>query len=148
MSPEECSAPRMRLRGEPGYLPTCVRSRLRLKNKGIPAYALLAALMWTPVLAVDQVPETYGFSGYILTGHAVFSVASNLIVQGAPLLSEIGNNNTSSIFLVVQQIAELRSQQRLVGISSINMALSSFRRGQFNSHNDASEGSPGCSGPK
>ena len=71
-------------------MPTRVRSRLRLKKKGIPVYALLAALMWPPVLAVDRDPETSGFSGFLLFGPAGFDVASNLIVEGPPVLSDVG----------------------------------------------------------
>lgn len=54
--------------------------------------------MWTPVLAVDRVPETSGFSGFILFGPAGFDVASNLIVEGSPLLSDVGNTRIDSIF--------------------------------------------------
>ena len=69
-----------------------------MKGKGIPVYALLTALMWTPVLAVDRVPETSGFSGYVLFGPAGFDVASNLIFEGTPLLSDVGNTRIDSIF--------------------------------------------------
>jgi hypothetical protein len=54
--------------------------------------------MRIPVLAVDRVPETSGFSGFLLFGPAGFDVASNLIVEGSPLLSDVGNTRFDSIF--------------------------------------------------
>jgi hypothetical protein len=60
---------------------------------------LLAVMASCPVMAaIDDIPESSGFSGFFLTGPGVFSVASNLIVEGAPLLDDVGNTQIESIF--------------------------------------------------
>jgi len=53
----------------------------------------------TPYSAIgqDNIPTTTGFSGYFLIGPGVFSVRSNLLVTGPPLVGEAGKNEIASI---------------------------------------------------
>ena len=48
---------------------------------------LVAAFGPTP--ALDQIPETSGFSGFFLAAPGAFAVSSNLIYGGAPLLDDV-----------------------------------------------------------
>jgi hypothetical protein len=59
---------------------------------------LLILLAVNAAEAQDQIPETSGFSGYGLLGPGYFNVESNLIVTGAPLLSDVGEPQIESIF--------------------------------------------------
>ena len=59
---------------------------------------LLAALTAQPAMAQDDIPETSGFGGFVLVGAGYFNVESNLIVTGAPLVSDVGNAQIASIF--------------------------------------------------
>ena len=72
---------------------------VRASIRGTLAFVALVAVASCPVLAaVDDIPETSGFSGFFLTGPAAFTVESNLIVDGAPLLDDVGNTQIESIF--------------------------------------------------
>ena len=46
----------------------------------------------------DNIPTTNGFSGYLLTGPGFFSVQSNLLVTGPPLLQDAGYAEIESIY--------------------------------------------------
>jgi hypothetical protein len=50
------------------------------------------------LFAQDELPQTSGFRGHVLTMPGVFFVQSNLIVSGAPLLGDVGNPRIASIF--------------------------------------------------
>ena len=60
--------------------------------------ALVAIASCPALAAIDDIPETSGFSGFFLTGPAGFTVESNLIVEGAPLLDDVGNTQIESTF--------------------------------------------------
>lgn len=64
---------------------------------------LLATVLSTvaainPVLAEDGIPATSGYSGFVLVGPGYFEIESNLIVEGSPLLDDVGSVQVSSIF--------------------------------------------------
>jgi hypothetical protein len=59
---------------------------------------MLAGLPLGAARAVDSIPKTSGFRGFFLAGPGYFNVESNLIVQGPPLLGDIGNTSIDSIF--------------------------------------------------
>jgi hypothetical protein len=62
---------------------------------------VLASLLVTagyPILAAEKIPETSGFSGFVLFGVGAFNVESNLIVAGPPLAGDVGNDRIDSIF--------------------------------------------------
>jgi len=72
---------------------------VKASPRGALAFVALVAVASCPILAaVDDIPETSGFSGFFLTGPAYFNVESNLIVDGAPLLDDVGNTQIESIF--------------------------------------------------
>jgi len=48
--------------------------------------------------AQDKLPQTSGFSGYVLAIPGVFFVEHSLISTGAPLLSDVGTKGIASIF--------------------------------------------------
>ncbi len=50
------------------------------------------------ICAQDQIPQTTGFSGYVLTGPGIFNVKSNLLVSGPPLVQDVGQEQTNSVF--------------------------------------------------
>jgi len=60
--------------------------------------AILLVLAWHPLAAQDAIPETSGFSGFVLAGVARFDVGSNLIVRGTPILNDVGDTQIASIF--------------------------------------------------
>jgi Protein of unknown function (DUF2860) len=51
------------------------------------------------VMAQDQIPETSGFSGYVLVIPGVFVVSNSLLASGAPLLDDVGSKQITSIFV-------------------------------------------------
>ena len=51
-----------------------------------------------PGVAQDDIPQSDGFSGYLLSGPGVFSVKSNLLVTGPPLVQDGGNATVESVF--------------------------------------------------
>ncbi len=59
---------------------------------------LLVDLGLHPALAVDSIPATSGFRGFFLAVPGYFNVKSNLIVEGPPLLNDVGNTRVDSIF--------------------------------------------------
>jgi hypothetical protein len=69
-----------------------------LSKAGAWALAFLFAVAHTPALAQDDIPATSGFSGFILFGVGYVNVESNLIVTGAPLVSDVGSTTIESIF--------------------------------------------------
>jgi hypothetical protein len=67
----------------------------------VPAVLSAAVLLFAavqPVLAVDSIPTTSGFSGFVLVGPGYFNVETNLIVTGSPLLDDVSNASIDSIF--------------------------------------------------
>lgn len=68
------------------------------KKKILWIIMLILVLFSYPSLAQDKIPETSGFSGYLLTGPGVFSIESNLLVTGPPLLQDAGKAEIESIF--------------------------------------------------
>ena len=88
------------LRGRRRVGPVCDYAGQRTGvNKGaIRTFGLLAAISCAPALALDDIPKTSGFSGFILVAPGVFNVQSNLIVEGPPLLDDVGNVRIESIF--------------------------------------------------
>jgi hypothetical protein len=69
-----------------------------LKNAVFWICLLLVDLGFHPALAVDSIPTTSGFRGFFLALPGYFNVKSNLIVEGPPLLNNIGNTPIDSIF--------------------------------------------------
>jgi len=69
-----------------------------MMNKTAWACGILIALAIQPASARDGIPTTSGFSGYALVAPAYFSIASNTLVSGAPLLKDIGVPLIPSIF--------------------------------------------------
>jgi hypothetical protein len=60
--------------------------------------AVLLTLAWGPTGAQDQIPESSGFGGYIMTGGAHFSFASNMLVGGSPMVrTDVGEPRIESI---------------------------------------------------
>jgi len=59
---------------------------------------LLAGLPLSAVRAVDSIPKSSGFRGFFLVGTGYFNVESNLLVEGPPLLDDVGNTRIDSIF--------------------------------------------------
>ncbi len=47
--------------------------------------------------AQDEIPQTSGFSGYVLAIPGVFFVKNSLLVTGAPLLDDVGTSRITSI---------------------------------------------------
>ena len=64
--------------------------------------AFLVASLCRSAMAQDSIPETSGFSGFFLAAPAYFKIESNLIVTGAPLLDDVGNDVIQSIFVAPQ----------------------------------------------
>ena len=60
--------------------------------------AMLVFAMCTASPAQDQIPETSGFSGYVLVIPGVFVVSNSLLASGAPLLDDVGSKQITSIF--------------------------------------------------
>lgn len=48
--------------------------------------------------AQDEIPETSGFSGYVMVIPGVFVVSHSLLASGAPLLDDVGSKQIASIF--------------------------------------------------
>lgn len=60
---------------------------------------VLLTLAWGPTEAQDQIPESSGFGGFLMTGGAHFSFASNMLVGGSPMVStDVGEPRIESIF--------------------------------------------------
>jgi len=98
-------------------------------NRGL-RLGFLAALVICaghPVLAVDKIPETSGFGGFFLIGPAAFEVESNLLVEGSPLISDVGNTQIDSIFAP----PEAQSAPALFTGGEINYAFSNTRTQLF-----------------
>ena len=60
--------------------------------------ATLLVLAWHPVAAQDHIPETSGFSGFVLGSVANVNVASSLLARGAPFMDDVGSTRIESIF--------------------------------------------------
>mgnify|MGYP001818942831 CR=1 FL=1 len=75
-----------------------------LMRKNIPDFRLFSLLLATSfffsagMLAQDDIPESPGFGGFVLTGPGVFSIKSNTLVTGPPLLGDVGNKRIASVF--------------------------------------------------
>ena len=69
-----------------------------IKNAVFWICLLLVDLGLHPALAVDSIPATSGFRGFFITGPGYFNIKSNLIVEGPPLLGDVGNTRIDSIF--------------------------------------------------
>jgi len=59
---------------------------------------MLAGLPLGAARAIDSIPKTSGFRGFFLAAPGYFNVESNLIVEGPPLLDDVGNTRIDSIF--------------------------------------------------
>jgi len=64
--------------------------------------ACLTAVMFLaaahPARAQDEIPETSGFRGFAVALPGYFSIQSNLLVKGPPLIDDVGNTRIDSIF--------------------------------------------------
>jgi len=67
------------------------------KYGGIIAFFFLT-LIPTFLNAQDEIPQTSGFSGYVLAIPGVFVISNSLLASGAPLLDDVGSKQISSIF--------------------------------------------------
>lgn len=67
-----------------------------LRPAAIGFLASLAAV--DSAMAIDKIPETSGFRGFFVALPGYFNVQSNLIVEGPPLLDDVGNTRIDSIF--------------------------------------------------
>ena len=70
---------------------------MRTNGQAIVLYALTFLFSWG-IIAQDDIPETDGFSGFIITGPGIFNVKSNLLVTGPPLIQDVGNVKIESVF--------------------------------------------------
>ena len=65
-------------------------------------YKLFAVIAATLVIVrfygQDQIPETSGFSGFMLTGPGIFNISSNLLSTGPPLAGDAGDKQIESIY--------------------------------------------------
>jgi len=52
--------------------------------------------------AQNEIPQTSGFSGYVLAIPGVFIISNSLLASGAPLLDDVGSAQISSIFVSPQ----------------------------------------------
>jgi len=92
------------------------------------AFALLILMAGTPVLAIDNIPETSGFSGFFLLAPGVFVVESNLIVRASPpLLDDVGNDRIQSIF----ESPASQSAASLLTAGELNFTFASTRTQLF-----------------
>jgi hypothetical protein len=98
-----------------------------LKKAALRAIGLLAVITCAPTLAVDQVPETSGFSGFFLVAPAYFNVESNLLVEGPPLIGDVGNTRIDSIF----GAPATQSSPGLVAGGEVNYTFSGTRTQLF-----------------
>jgi hypothetical protein len=89
--------------------------------------AALLVLAWHPVAAQDQVPENSGFSGFFLGGAGHFSVASNLLARGTPLVDYVGDRRIASIF----DAPATNSSLGFVATGEVNYTFSSTRTQLF-----------------
>jgi len=76
---------------------------------------------------VDKIPETSGFSGFLLVGGGVAEVSSNVIYSGAPLVGDVANTRIESIFDPPQ--AQTAAVMPLTG--EVNYTFSSTRTQLF-----------------
>jgi len=69
-------------------------------KRNVPSWLAVALLVlaWHSVAAQDEIPETSGFSGFVLAGAGNFDVGSNLLVRGTPILDDVGDYQIDSIF--------------------------------------------------
>ena len=71
-----------------------IRFKIQLASKLL-AFSLFFC---SSMMAQDDIPETEGFSGYVITGPGVFNIKSNTLVTGPPLLGDVGNKQIESVF--------------------------------------------------
>ncbi len=99
--------------------------------KGRPLFwtvATLLVLAWHPVAAVDRIPETSGFSGFVIFGPSYWNVSSNLFVRGAPIvLDDVGDAQIASIF----DAPSSNSSPGVVAGGELNYTFSSTRTQLF-----------------
>ena len=70
-----------------------------MNNKAlVSCLATLLVLAWHSVAAQDHIPETSGFSGFVLGSVANVNVASSLLARGAPFMDDVGSARIESIF--------------------------------------------------
>ncbi len=91
------------------------------------AALLLGAATVHPVLALDNIPTTSGFSGFGLIGPGYFNVESNLIVTGSPLLDDVSNARIDSIFTSPQS----QTAPALLVAAELNYTFASTRTQLF-----------------
>lgn len=73
-------------------------NRLGKKYGGIIAFCFLVLIPTFLKAQDDEIPQTSGFSGYVLVIPGVFVVSNSLLASGAPLLDDVGSKQISSIF--------------------------------------------------
>ena len=91
------------------------------------AAVLLGAAAVQPVLALDNIPTTSGFSGFGLIGPGYFNVETNLIVTGSPLLDDVSSARIDSIFTSPQS----QSAPALLVAAELNYTFASTRTQLF-----------------
>jgi hypothetical protein len=87
----------------------------------------LVGVMCGPALAVDNIPETSGFSGFFLAATGAFDVSSNVIYGGSPLLDDVANKQIESIF----DSPSSQSAPALLVAGELNYTFSSTRTQLF-----------------
>lgn len=65
----------------------------------VPFAGMVLAFAFLPATAADSIPETSGFSGFVLGGGTYWNVASNLFFDVSPIvLKDVGHPRIDSIF--------------------------------------------------
>ena len=70
----------------------------RWKNYGKIISSCILILSSNFLQAQDEIPQTSGFSGYVLVIPGVFVISNSLLASGAPLLDDVGTKQIASIF--------------------------------------------------
>jgi hypothetical protein len=70
----------------------------RGKNCGKVFASCILTLTSNFLQAQDVIPQTSGFSGYVLVIPGAFVISNSLLAAGAPLLDDVGSKQISSIF--------------------------------------------------
>jgi hypothetical protein len=73
-------------------------NKTRLKKYGKISVSCIIIFTSNFLQAQDEIPETSGFSGYVLVIPGVFVISNSLLASGAPLLDNVGTKQITSIF--------------------------------------------------
>lgn len=73
---------------------TVMKNALRASAIGI----LASLVAVDSAMAIDRIPETSGFRGFVIAMPMYFNIQSNLLVKGPPLIGDVGNTRIDSIF--------------------------------------------------